>query len=582
MDVFAIRPASLHPAERVAEYRARGWWTDETINDLLQRQVEQQPDRLAIVDPPDKPDLLGTAANRWTWAELDSAVDRVAAALLRQGIRPGDLVGVQLPNSTELAVSYLALLRVGAVMSPLPVQYREYEIEMLARLTEFTAFITAGRIGDRDSAASVVTALASVPSVRRLFAFGGNLPNDVASLDVSAADSLDRADVARHLECFQANPNDCVTVCWTSGTESTPKAVPRSHYDWLAISWATIDGPELTSDDVILNPFPMVNMASIAGTLLPWLRLGATYVLHHPFTLPTFLRQIAEERVTYTLAPPAVLTMLLQSERLLAQADLTSLRAIASGSAPLAPWMVRGWQEDHGISVVNLFGSNEGICLLSAPADFADPEIRAQYFPRYGSAGERWAGRTSEQISLRLTDLVTGEDITEPGRPGELRIKGPMVFAGYLKGTTETSPFDEQGYLCTGDVFEIAGERGQYLHHVGRSKDLIIRGGMNIAPTEIESLLESHPDVAEAAVIGFPDAVLGQRMCAFVAPRTGCVLDADSLLEHLRGLNIASFKLPERFAFVRVLPRNPLGKIVKSPLRDMLDADDPSPAPHGI
>lgn len=582
MDVFTSRPPALHPAERVAEYRARGWWNDEMIDALFRRQVERRGDRVAVVDPPDKTLLTGTAANRWTWAELDSAVDHVAAALLRQGIRPGDLVGVQLPNTTELVVAYLALIRLGAVISPLPVQYREYEIGLLARLASFTAFITAGRIADRDAAASAAAALASVPSVRLILAFGDGLPDGVAALDVSPAGSLDRADVALHLKGFRADPNDCVTVCWTSGTESTAKAVPRSHYDWLAMSWGAVDGAQMTGDDVILNPFPLVNMASIAGSMLPWLRLGATYVLHHPFTLPAFLRQIGEERVTYTLAPPAVLTMLLQNDRLLRQADLTSLRTVASGSAPLAPWMVRGWQEDHGVAVVNFFGSNEGICLLSAPADFEDPEIRAQYFPRYGVEGESWTSRTSEQVSLRLTDLVTGAEITEPGRPGELRIKGPMVFAGYLAGTTDVSPFDEQGYLCTGDVFEIAGERGRYLHHVDRSKDLIIRGGMNIAPAEIESLLLSHPDVAEAAVIGFPDDVLGQRACAVVTPRPGAVVGTDTLLDHLRRLHIASFKLPERFAFVEALPRNPMGKIVKSRLRDMLDAGELAPATDAI
>ncbi|SHI26115.1 class I adenylate-forming enzyme family protein [Streptomyces sp. 3214.6] len=582
MDVFTSRPRALHPAERVAEYRARGWWTDETIDDLLRHQVARRPDRLAVVDPPDKPGLMTLAANRWTWAELDSAVDHVAATLLGSGIRPGDLIGVQLPNSTELVATYLAAIRIGAVVSPLPVPYREYEIGMLAGLAGFRAFITADRIGERNAAETAVAVLEPVPSVGLLFSFGDNPPPGTRRLDVAAADFSDRATVGDHLKHHRPDPNDCVTVCWTSGTESTPKAVPRCHYDWIAISWPTVDGPQLTGDDVILNPFPMVNMASVAGTMLPWLRLGCTYVLHHPFTLPEFLRQIAAERVTYTLAPPAILTLLLQNESLMAAADLSSLRCIASGSAPLAPSMVRGWQEDHGISVVNFFGSNEGICLLGAPADFPDPEIRAQYFPRYGLKGESWSGRTAERVSLRLVDLVTGVEITEPGRPGELYLKGPMVFAGYLEGTTDADPFDDQGYLRTGDVFEIAGERGQYLHYVDRSKDLIIRGGMNIAPAEIEGLLASHPGVAEVAVVGYPDPVLGQRACAVVVVRPGVSLDADQLLGHLRGLRIASYKLPERFVFVPELPRNPMGKIVKPRLRELLAAGRLDTSPSGV
>ncbi len=135
-------------------------------------------------------------------------------------------------------------------------------------------------------------------------------------------------------------------------------------------------------DDVLLNPFPMINMAGINGMLLPWLVMGgATLVQHHPFDAPTFFRQIAVERVTYTIAPPALMWMLLNNEDLLAKIDLSSLTRIGSGSAPLQPAMVRGWQKRFGLSVINFFGSNEGVSLLSSPEDFPDPDIRAQFFP---------------------------------------------------------------------------------------------------------------------------------------------------------------------------------------------------------
>jgi acyl-CoA synthetase (AMP-forming)/AMP-acid ligase II len=493
-------------------------------------------------------------------------VDRLAASLLRTGIRAGDVVGVQLPNIAEFVATYLAVIRIGGIVSPLPVQYREYELEMLARLGGFDAFVTTSRIGDRQSAMIAAGELADLP----VLAFGAGATAGVVHLDGAPATPADRALVAERPH--RADPNECVTICWTSGTESAPKAVPRCHYDWLAISWAPQDGPELTADDVILNPFPLVDMASIAGTLLPWLRVGATYVLHHPFTLPTFVRQIAEEQVTYTVAPPSVLTLLLHNEELLRDIDLRSLRAIASGSAPLAPSMVRGWQERLGIAVINMFGSNEGVCLMSAPADFPDPGDRARFFPRYGHDGTTWSTRVGGRMSLRLVDLETGEEITEPGRPGELRIDGPTVFAGYLPGTTDAVPFDDQGYLRTGDVFAIDGDRGQYLRYVDRRKDLIVRGGRTIAPLEIECLLARHPSVAEVAVVGYPDPMLGAKACAFVVVRTGAVVDADALLDHLRRLRIAPYKLPERFVFVDRLPRNPVGKVTKRTLRERLHA----------
>jgi acyl-CoA synthetase (AMP-forming)/AMP-acid ligase II len=137
-------------------------------------------------------------------------------------------------------------------------------------------------------------------------------------------------------------------------------------------------------------------------------------------------------------------------------------------------------------------------------------------------------------VSVRLVDPETGEEVTEPGRPGELRLKGPTVFAGYLKGERLPDPFDEQGYLRTGDVFVIDGERGEFLRYVDRAKGLIIRGGMNIAPAEIEGLLSAHPGVADVAVVGYPDEVLGERVCAVVVPREGAEVTLGDLLGHLR------------------------------------------------
>ncbi|GAA3415703.1 fatty acid--CoA ligase family protein [Streptosporangium vulgare] len=160
-------------------------------------------------------------------------------------------------------------------------------------------------------------------------------------------------------------------------------------------------------------------------------------------------------------------------------------------------------------------------------------------------------------MSVRLVDPDTGEEVVEPGRPGELRIKGPMVFPGYLRGDRVADPFDELGYLRTGDVFEIAGERGEFLRYVDRAKDLIIRGGMNIAPAELEGLIAAHPAVQDVAVVGYPDDVLGERVCAVVVPREGSALTLGELVGHLRADRIASYKLPERLELRDTLPRNP-------------------------
>ncbi len=563
----------LHPDWRVREYTAKGWWTGETVDALLRARVAETPGRTAIADPADRAALVGTPPRRLTWAEVDAEADRLAAVLLRQGFGAGDVLAVQLPNIVELALVYLACWRIGVVVSPLPVQYREHEVGGLGALAGFAGLITIVRMGERDLAEEGLTALKGLPGLRAVLAYGappsGGPLAGVVPLDRELAGVAETAgaEVAAYAAAHPADPNDCITICWTSGTESTPKGVPRTHHDWLAISWAVVDAPRLTGDDVLLNPFPMVNMAGIGGMLLPWLRTGARLVLHQPFDLMTFLRQVGEERVTFTVAPPALLTMLLARPDLLAATDLGSLRRIGCGSAPLSPAMVRGWQDRHGIAVINFFGSNEGIALLTGPQDVPDPERRARFFPRYGVPGVTWSSRLAEQVSVRLADPVTGAEITEPGRPGELRIKGPTVFAGYLHGDRLPDPFDDDGYFRTGDLFAIDGPRGEFLRYVDRTGDLIIRGGQNIAPAELEALIGTHPGVAEVAVVGYPDDVLGERVCAVVVPVAGEPITLDALNAHLREARIASYKLPERLEIRETLPRNALGKILKRDLR---------------
>ncbi len=332
------------------------------------------------------------------------------------------------------------------------------------------------------------------------------------------------------------------------------------------MSWDTVYSPHLTHASRILNPFPMVNMAGINGMLLPWLRVGCVMVQHHPFDLAVFLQQVADERITYTLAPPAVLALLLQREEILAAADISSLVDIGSGSVPLQEWMVRGWHDRHGISIINYFGSNEGISLMTDVELMTDATQRARYFPRYGG-GREWSFPASRQTTVKLVDPVTGREIDEPGVPGELRLRGPSLFAGYLDAAQVPSPFDEDGFLRTGDMFVIDGPHQEFLRYVDRAKDLIIRGGMNIAPAELETMIAGHPDIAEVAVVGYPDDVLGERICAVVAPKPGRSVTLANIIDHLLAQEIATYKLPERLELRSELPRNPVGKILKRELR---------------
>jgi acyl-CoA synthetase len=165
----------------------------------------------------------------------------------------------------------------------------------------------------------------------------------------------------------------------------------------------------------------------------------------------------------------------------------------------------------------------------------------------------------------RIVDPQTGAEITEAGVPGELRIKGPGVFPGYLPASGVPDPFDEDGYLRTGDILEIAGDDLEYLRYVDRSKDMVVRGGMKISAAELEGFIAGHPKVADVAVVAYPDEVLGERACAVVVPRPEAAVTLEDIVAYLREEGIATFKLPERLEIRGELPRNPLGKILRTP-----------------
>jgi acyl-CoA synthetase len=328
-----------------------------------------------------------------------------------------------------------------------------------------------------------------VPSIRSVVALSAEPREGTHSLTEILETPTDTSGLdARSAE---VSASDIFTVCWTSGTETEPKGVPRTHDLWTAIAYATTDAAELHEGDVLLTPFPLVNMSGIGGMLVPWLQTGGTLVMHQPMSLPVFLQQVVTEGINYTVAPPVLLNLLLADPATLAEVDLSSLRTIGSGSAPLSPAMVRGWKERHGIDIVNFFGSNEGIALVGGPRDIPDPGERARTFPRFGTPGIEWSNRVARGLRIKLVDPVTGEPVTEPGQPGELLITGPTVFAGYWRrDDLAAKAFDDEGYFRTGDLFEIVDDA--HYRFVGRARDLIIRGGMKIAPEEIEALLAGH------------------------------------------------------------------------------------------
>jgi acyl-CoA synthetase (AMP-forming)/AMP-acid ligase II len=559
----------LTPQARIDDYQARGWWDQLTVDDLTQRNRREVPGRLALVDPLNRPTLDGRAPRRLTWGEVGLEVDRLAAALLDQGLAKDDIVCVQVPNVVEAVLIFLACARVGLILSPVVMQYRGHELGYILGLIRPAAVITLARFAGFDHAQMMLD-LRPADQAWPVLVLGGDAPDGAVDLDAAVA----AADPARAAAAHAADPpqpGEVLTVCWTSGTEARPKGVPRDHNHWIANAKVIVEASDLRDGEVMLNPFPLVNIGSIGGLVLPWLWRRCALVLHHPFDLAVFLRQIAAERVNYTIAPPAILTALLKTPALRAQADLSSVRAIGSGSAPLSAWMIEGFLEGYGIQICNFFGSNEGASLYSSPLETPDPTERAHFFPRFGAAGVDWPAQAARLIRTRLVDLADESEITEPGRPGELRIDGAMVFSGYFRSDAlNRQAFDAQGFFRTGDLFEIAGEGplARFYRFVGRCKEIIVRGGVNISPAEIDDLLAAHPDLREAAVVGVPDDTLGERMCLAAVPAEGRDITLPAVCAWLKAQGLAVFKLPERLVVLDALPRSAMNKVLRNDLRE--------------
>lgn len=229
--------------------------------------------------------------------------------------------------------------------------------------------------------------------------------------------------------------------------------------------------------------------------------------------------------------------------------------------------MIATFEEVYKKPIINFYGSNEGVALFATPSTAPTPELRASHFPRFGVEGFDWQERSAAWIKTKVIDLDSGSEVTEAGGVGELCVAGATVFDGYL-GTDNSGLYTADGYFRSGDVVEIGGENNAYYRIVGRSKDIINRGGMKISPAELDTLLEGHPDLAEVAVCAYPDERLGERICVCVV----ATADAEppslaSICDWLGDKGVAVFKLPERLAVFDALPRNPMGKIVRNELQ---------------
>ncbi len=551
----------LHDEKLIAKYKGLGLWGEETLLDTFDRFVADHAGGIAVVDAPDRGELVGTDPQRLSWFELGRAVDGLATALQRRGVRPDDVVMVQLPNVWELPALFLAVARLGGVISPMPMQWRNREIRHVAELTGANVYIGAENFKGIDHLA---------------FAEEAATGTDLAeSLSLSALSKLARTepDVSKAATA-RINADDAFSLCWTSGTELEPKGCPLTHNNWRFLGGILLKSLAIPNGGRLLVTPPLVNMAGVGTSLIPWLLTGGTLLLHHPLNMALLQEQMAEG-ADFTLLVPALLNMIAKQ----AQTDHNNLkigpfRTIATGSAPPSAHSLEEFRQRWGIEVVNMWGQNEGTVLIAGADDIPDPAMRVDHFPWWGKKGLQWPSGISG-IEVRL--LEEGNDeLSEPGSVGELVYRGPNLFPGYFRRPDLTArAFTSDGFFRTGDLFQILDDR--HVAFFDRKKDIVIRGGVNISAAEVENLVLAYPAVLEAAAVAVPDDIMGERVCLFVVPRdSSSPPEFSEVVSFLAHQGIASYKLPERFELVQAIPRNPVGKVLKAELRRLAQSPDRS------
>ncbi len=549
--------------DRIRAYTEKGWWGDLTLHHALRKTALSIPEQLAVADQHNREQLTGDQPRRLSFAELDSASDNLACQLLDCGIKAGDALLIQLPNIAELVVTYLAASKLGAIVSPVAVQYGHHELRQIAGVLKAAAMMTMAAFQQQPLADNARNCFAD-----KLQVLAFNDSSDHALQLSTTADEVQRSRIDSYSRENASDANAIITVCWTSGTTGTPKGVPRSHNMWFATASCCMEAGDYRPGDRLLNPFPLINMASVGAFLFPALQLGCAIVLHHPIDPPLYLSQLQNEQITFTIAPPALLNQLAKSEAMWNQFDFSHLRSVGSGSAPLAPWMVEVFDNQYGKPIVNFYGSNEGIALFCTRAYSTDPAVRASLFPRLGNGKNHWQGVAAGLVLSKVIDTESGEEITEPGKTGELLVSGATVFDGYL-GTNNAEVFTADGYFRTGDLVEICPQSADFYRIAGRCKDIINRGGMKISPAEIDVLLEGLPGAVEAAVCACEDAKLGERICACIVPQPdGEKPTLEQITGYLSEKGLAKFKWPERIEYFDRLPRNPLNKVQRFKLQE--------------
>jgi malonyl-CoA/methylmalonyl-CoA synthetase len=497
--------------------------SDNLYEKLLQRAPSL--DKIAMETPD---------GDRVSYGELFAVSGRMARALADLGVEPGDRVAAQIDKSPEAIMLALACFRAGAALLPLNTAYTLTELEYF--LTDAGPALTLCRPALLDS----VRRLAARHGLKAVESFGAR--GEGTFFDRVGA-------VAEELPPVSRTKDDLAAILYTSGTTGRSKGAMLTHENLASNAEALVGLWRFTEDDVLIHALPVFHTHGLFVATNVALLSGATMLFQPRFDADLVIASLP--RATSLMGVPTFYVRLLEHPGLTIEAT-RHIRLFVSGSAPLLAETHERWRERTGHAILERYGMTETNMITSNPYD-----------------GDRIAGTVGfplPGVSLRIADPDTGASLPR-GEVGVIEVKGPNVFKGYWRMPEKTAAeFRPDGFFMTGDLGKI-DERG-YVHIVGRAKDLVISGGYNVYPKEVEGEIDAIPGVFESAVIGLPHKDFGEGVTAVVVLEKGATLGEAEVLAALEG-RLAKYKAPKRVLFVEELPRNAMGKVQKAALREV-------------
>ena len=514
------------------------------IADFLTMSAAMVPERVALVD----------AEESVTYAEFQSRVNRLAQALQSIGIGRDHSVGVMSVNCARFVEIYYATSAVGATFVPINFRAKPEELSYMLNAADVNVFFLAERYHSLFEQVR-----ATLPNVQHVYSL------DFEAEGIQTFESL-RDSGEDELVFVEIDEDDTSLLIYTSGTTAMPKGVQLSYRALTALVVNTQVPPDPTVDqDVVLSSVPFFHIAG-ASAMASAIFSGRKLAILPQFDPQAWLQTVEQEGVTHAFVVPTMLKRLMDVDDF-DHYDISSLRGITYGAAPMPYEVVRAACDvfpPKGIGLMNAYGQTEatGSMTFLAPEDHqldGTPEENEVKLERLRSVG-----RPMPDIDIGILS-ANGEQLPD-GQEGEICVRGDRVMRGYNKREEETESAIIDGWLHTGDVGKI--DEAGYLFITGRIKDMIIRGGENLAPAEIENVLEDHPAIAEAAVIGVPDVEWGEVVKAVLVAVPGEEIGVEDLTTYVKS-HLASYKAPAAYEWVDDLPRNHMGKVLKNELRDL-------------